>query len=234
LEGADVAIITCAQVKGGSGKTTLAMCLVAELAARGGSVAALDLDPNRPLGRFFPRIPELAGVRVAVPDGETRVSALVRRLAADHDHVVIDLMGAATNDTQVAMAVSDLVVIPSQLSATDLACGIETWHQAAEAEDVAGRQIARAILLVRTSAGATRPRIEAFIRQQYEAKGARVMTASFGDRTAWKEMTVNGHVPHLHERDSMAAQNFAGVFDEIVDLIGFRAPARRTRRAARA
>ena len=102
-----MAIITFAQVKGGSGKTTAAMCTVAE-SWRGEHVGALDLDPNRPLGEFFQRVPELRHVEVAVPTGERRVSAIVRELATRHHNVVIDLMGAATNDTQVAMALADL------------------------------------------------------------------------------------------------------------------------------
>ena len=64
-----MAIITFAQVKGGSGKTTAAMCTVAELVARGSSVAALDLDPNRPLGEFFQRVPELQHVARAIQEG---------------------------------------------------------------------------------------------------------------------------------------------------------------------
>jgi chromosome partitioning protein len=214
-----MAIIIFAQVKGGSDKTTLAMCTVAELVARGASVAALDLDPNRPLGGFFRRVPELARVEVALPDAERRVSALVRELAARHDHVVIDLMGAATNDTQVALAVSDLVLVPSQMSETDLRCGVETWRQAAEAEEISGRRIARGVLLTRTTAGAVRPRVEGFIRAQYERVGARVLAAAFGDRAAWKEMTYSFSVPHLHDRDSNAAANFIVVFDEMFALL---------------
>ena len=134
-----MAIITLAQVKGGSGKTTAAMCTVAELVARGSTVAALDLDPNRPLGEFFRRVPELQHVEVAVPTTERRVSALVRELATRNDNVVIDLMGAATNDTQVAMALADLVIVPSQMSGTDLKCGVETWRQAVEAAEISNR-----------------------------------------------------------------------------------------------
>jgi chromosome partitioning protein len=215
-------IITFAQVKGGSGKTTLAKCTVAELAAREASVAALDLDPNRPLGRFFARIPELAGIEVAVPDGDRRVSHLVRDLAARHDHVVIDLMGAATNDTQVAMALSDLVVIPSQMSEEDFRGGIETWRQVEEAEAVARRPIARAVLMVRTSAGAVRPRVEGFLREAYAQAGAQVLAASFGDRTVWKEMSYAGWVPVLHERDGNAATNFAAIFDELMGVLAAR------------
>ena len=214
-----MAIITFAQTKGGSGKTTTAMCTVAELVARGATVAALDLDPNRPLGEFFGRVPELKGVRVSVPSPDKRVSALVKDLAHHHEHVVIDLMGAATNDTQVAMAVADLVLIPSQMSETDYRCGLETWSQAGEAEDVTQRAIARGVLLMRTSAGATRPRVEAFLREQYRRNGTHVLAASFGDRAAWKEMSYSTHIPHLHDRTSSAARNFIAVFDEMMGLI---------------
>ena len=214
-----MAIITFAQVKGGSGKTTTAMCTVAELTARGCSVAALDLDPNKPLGEFFARVPELRGVKVAIPSSDTRVSGLVKALAQDHEHVVIDLLGAATNDTQVAMALADLVLIPSQMSGTDFRCGLETWLQSGEAEEVTKRKISRAVLLVRTSAGAVRPRVEAFIREQYTRANARVMTSTFGDRAAWKEMTYSSYIPHLHDRQSTAAANFIAVFDEMMGLL---------------
>jgi chromosome partitioning protein len=212
-------IITFAQTKGGSGKTTTAMCTVAELVARGSTVAALDLDPNRPLGGFFARVPELKEVQVAIPSPDRRVSSLVRELAQNHEHVVIDLMGAATNDTQVAMSLADLIIVPSQMSETDFRCGMETWSQAIEAEEVTGRKIARAVLMVRTSSGAARPRVEGFLRDQYERQGARVMKAAFGDRAAWKEMSYSAYVPHLHDRTSSAALNFVGIFDEMVELI---------------
>lgn len=214
-----MAIITFAQIKGGSGKTTLAKCLVAEFVARDLPIAALDLDPNRPLGRFFAQIPELREVEVAVPGGDQRVSALMRDLAARHDNVVIDLMGAATNDTQVALALSDLVIVPSQMGEDDFRGGIETWRQVEEAELVARRPIARAVLLVRTSASAVRPRVESFVREAYENAGAQVLAASFGDRTVWREMSYAKWVPVLHDRDSHAAQNVAAIFDELMALL---------------
>ena len=119
------------------------MCTVAELVARGSTVAALDLDPNRPLGEFFQRVPQLQHVEVAVPTSGRRVSALVRELASRHDDIVIDLMGAATNDTQVAMALADLVIVPSQMSGTDLKCG-SNWRQAVEAAEISNRTMLEA------------------------------------------------------------------------------------------
>lgn len=214
-----MAIVTFAQVKGGSGKTTAAMCTVAELVARGTTVAALDLDPNRPLGEFFQRVPELRTVEVAIPNSDRRVSALVRELTTRNDNVVIDLMGAATNDTQVAMALADLVIVPSQMSGTDLKCGVETWRQALEAAEISNRKIAMGVLLARTSSGAIRPRVESFLREQYKRVGAHVLATAFGDRAAWKEMTYSAHIPHLHDRDSNAAKNFIAVFDEMMALM---------------
>ncbi|MEM7710342.1 MAG: ParA family protein, partial [Pseudomonadota bacterium] len=46
-------IITFAQQKGGSGKTTLCANVAVELAARGHGVALLDSDPQGSLGRWF-------------------------------------------------------------------------------------------------------------------------------------------------------------------------------------
>jgi chromosome partitioning protein len=144
---------------------------------------------------------------------------LVRELATRHDNIVIDLMGAATNDTQVAMALADLVIVPSQMSGTDLKCGVETWRQAIEAAEISNRAIARGVLLARTSAGALRPRVESFLREQYKRVGAHVLATAFGDRAAWKEMTYSAHIPHLHDRDSNAARNFISVFEEMMALI---------------
>jgi chromosome partitioning protein len=225
INGGAMAVITFAQVKGGSGKTTAAMCTVAELVARQTTVAALDLDPNRPLGEFFQRVDDLKHVEVAVPSNERRVSTLVRDLAKNHDNVVIDLMGAATNDTQVAMSVADLIIVPTQMSGTDLRCGVETWRQAEEAAEISRRPIARGVLLARTSSGAVRPRVEGFLREQYERVGAHVLSAAFGDRAVWKEMTYTTHIPHLHDRNSNAAKNFIAVFDEMMALIAALSPA---------
>lgn len=46
-------IITVAQQKGGSGKTTLAVNLAVALHERGHSVALVDTDPQGSMGRWF-------------------------------------------------------------------------------------------------------------------------------------------------------------------------------------
>ena len=211
-------ILTLAQTKGGSGKTTTAEVLIAEFTYRGASVAALDLDPNRPLGRFVARAPALAGVEVAVPGPEARVSDLIADLSSRHDVVIIDLMGAATPDMLVAIGFSDAVVIPSQLSEPDVRCGIETWQMIREVERMGRRTIAKAVLFTRTSP-TLRTRAQEHARQQYERLGVRVLATEFMERTAFKEMTFNGSAPNLDNREGNAARNVVAVFEAIAALL---------------
>lgn len=212
-------IITMAQTKGGSGKTTTAEVLIAELAHRGSRVAAVDLDPNRPLGRFAARSAQLAQVPVAVPDGSgERVSDLIARLSTEHDAVVIDLMGAATPDMMVAIGFSDLVIVPSQVSEPDVRCGIETWRMIQEVERIGRREIAKAVLITRTSP-TLRTRAREHARRQYAKAGVEVLRNEFLERTAFKEMTFNGAAPNLGDRDGNAAKNVIAIFDEIMALL---------------
>ena len=46
-------VITVAQQKGGSGKTTVAVNLAVALRGRGQSVALLDTDPQGSMGRWY-------------------------------------------------------------------------------------------------------------------------------------------------------------------------------------
>lgn len=213
-----MAIITLAQTKGGSGKTTTAEILIAEFAYRGHSVAAIDLDPNRPLGRFIARAEGLSRIHVAVPAGDTRVSDLIADLSSRNDVVVIDLMGAATPDMMVAIGFSDLVIVPSQLSEPDVRCGIETWRMIQEVEHLGRRDIAKAVLFTRTSP-VLKTRAQEHARAQYLKVGVSVLKTEFMERVAFKEMTFNGAAPNLEDRQGNASKNVISLFEEIVSLL---------------
>jgi len=199
-------IITLAQTKGGAGKTTTAQVLVAEFVHRGMSVAAIDLDPNRVLGRFVARSKALDGVEVSTPREEVRVSDLIADLSKRYQAVVIDLMGAATPDMMVAIGFSDLVIVPSQVSEADVRCGIETWRMIQEVERLGRREIAKAVLFTRTPP-AIRTRAQEHVRKQYEKSGIPMLRSEFMERVAFKEMGFNGLPPNM------------AVCDEIFDLL---------------
>src|SRR5690606_38069785 len=109
-------IITLAQQKGGSGKTTLAAHLAVAAALTGRSVAILDVDPQGSLGTWF----EARETRLG--EGATRLTFRTasgwgarreaKALARDHDLVIIDTPPKSDLDIRSAFEVADLVVVP--------------------------------------------------------------------------------------------------------------------------
>ena len=118
-------VISIAQREGGVGKTTLAVCLAAELRARGRKVALVDSDPQCSASHWAePGNLDFPVYEIVL--GEQSVSAWVQevmRVAAEH--IVID---TAPNDRALgaAIAVSDLVLIPCTPSGLDLDATVRT------------------------------------------------------------------------------------------------------------
>ncbi len=102
-------VITVAQQKGGSGKTTVAANLATGFLRMGRSVAIVDTDPQGSLGRWFmTRLEHLDG---AGPDMEFATSSAwgityeTRKLAATHDVVIVDTPPKADSDLRPALRV---------------------------------------------------------------------------------------------------------------------------------
>lgn len=118
-------ILTIAQQKGGTGKTTLAAHLaVARVLAGKGSVAIVDLDPQGSLGEWYEARENRLGAdgtglvfRTASGWGAKREA---QALARDHDVVVIDNPPHADREGKPAIEAADLVVIPVQPTPVDL------------------------------------------------------------------------------------------------------------------
>lgn len=110
--------ISIASQKGGSGKTTLCLHLLA-LAAATGPTLAIDLDPQRSLSFWHDR--RGTGEPLLIPGEAAHLSTYLG--AARQEGIAYCLIDLPPHDnaaTAAAMRVSDLVLIPARPSALDL------------------------------------------------------------------------------------------------------------------
>jgi chromosome partitioning protein len=130
--GREGTIITVANPKGGSGKSTIAMHLVVALLRAGRSVATADLDPGQwtfsrflenrstyaaAAGLALPQPVEHAAFEAGIDDAAL---SRLRQLKGVAEVVVIDTAGSITPLSRVAHALADILVTPINDSFIDL------------------------------------------------------------------------------------------------------------------
>ena len=130
-------VIVLGNEKGGTGKSTTAMHLIVALLRDGRSVASVDLDGHQgTLTRYIEYRRSFAGSegqRLQLPDhhriacGEAKhesdaaeTDALIDRLAAAHDYVVLDCPGTDNPLARHAISRADILITPVNDSFVDL------------------------------------------------------------------------------------------------------------------
>ncbi len=122
-------ILSFVQTKGGTGKSTLALCTAfsSAMARRFGAIALVELDPQGTLGDWW-REREEAGRGTGNVSfhhiTSTQKAVLqegIRSVAAHNDLLIMDIPGESTGriHTQFACALSDRVIIPLRISIND-------------------------------------------------------------------------------------------------------------------
>lgn len=205
-------IITVAQQKGGSGKTTVTVNLAIALRRRGLSVAVLDTDPQGSLGRWFmerlDRQGEDEGLEFTTSSA-WGASYESEKLKKRFDVVLVDTPPKIESDLRPALRVADLVLVPVASSQVDL------WATEGVL-DLANRE-RRPVLVVLNR---TRPntRLGAEVAQGAAQLGVAVAQAQLANRVAYAETLGRGGAvaegPAGPARDEIGA-----LADEIMLLI---------------
>ncbi|NCO20871.1 MAG: ParA family protein [Rhodobacterales bacterium] len=114
-------VITVAQQKGGSGKTTIAANLAVAFVRDGANVALLDTDPQGSLGRWF-----MARHDDGLDDMEFSTASAwgvgyeCDKLKKNNDFVILDTPPKVDADLRPALRISDLVIVPVATSQVDV------------------------------------------------------------------------------------------------------------------
>ena len=207
-------IVTVAQQKGGSGKTTLAANLAVAARARGLAVAVIDTDPQGSLGRWFMERLEARGEDDDL--GFATASAWgagyeAEKLAKRADLVLIDTPPKIDSDLRPALRAADLVVVPVASSQVDL------WATEGVL-DLARRERKPCLIVLNRARRGTR--LAAEVAEGAARLDAAVAAAELGNRVAFAEALGRGLGVSDPPRHAAAAAEVAALLDEILAATG--------------
>lgn len=206
-------VITVAQQKGGTGKTTLAANIAATLAP-GLRVVLLDIDPQRTLTRWHALRMDRPTPAPALGFSDVagwRLTAELDRLRRSHDVVVIDSPPQVDTDAKLAVRGADIVLVPVQPSPPDI-WAAEAMLKLAASE----RRVARLVLNRVPAASRLRDQVRADIA----ARALPVLHSELGNRTAYALAFAEGLGVVEAEPRSPAAEEMRALLAELQGMQG--------------
>ncbi len=210
-------IITFASSKGGVGKSTTCAAIAAALALQGERVLLIDLDQNRTLERWSRKAP-IDGLTVSAVDAD-KFGGFFRDAenSGEYDHICIDLPGAREVTLFKALARSSLVIIPAQASEPDLREALVVVGDIRDITETTHRKIPYRLLL--TKVYPLRTRVTDFAYQELERRGMPLFRTALVERSAYREMFLNGRPPTLTEPEKGAGLEITNLLAEIRAIV---------------
>lgn len=210
-------IISFASSKGGVGKSTTCAAIAAELALQGGRVLLIDLDQNKTLERWARKAP-IDGLTVTAIESKGFGDYYRQQLLSGaFDHICIDLPGNRESTMFKVLARSDLVIIPAQASEPDLREALVVVSDIRDVREETGRPIPYRLLL--TKVFPLRSRVTDYAYQELERHGLPLFRTALVERSAYKEMFLNGQPPTRTESGRGAGAEVQALLAEIRSII---------------
>jgi len=223
-------VITFANPKGGAGKTTTALLLATELAAKGAAVTILDADPERWISQWAKLPGKPHTITIVGEVSEDTVVDAIEAAEQASQFVIVDLEGTASLMVSNAIGMSDLVVIPIQGSSMDAKGGAKTIRLIRNQEKMSRRKIPYAVVLTRTGAAVT-SRALRNVSEQLQASGIEIFATPIVERAAYRDLfdyggTLSSLNPAQVSNLDKAIQNARAFAGEVISKLKAAAAAR--------
>ena len=211
----DGMVIAVAGFKGGSGKSTTALCLAVHWHRQDrGQVALVDGDPQGSIATWRQGGKPIDGLAVTA-DSSDKIGTTIANLRTVYNPVVVDTAGFRNRTTIAALGAADIAIIPIKPSTLDLQPALETYRLIEQINQTAerqGRPITIRLLLTMTH---PKTAVARHMRQQIVANGLPLLEAELVNRVAYTEASISGLTPTISEPRGAAAKEIAAVAAEI-------------------
>lgn len=208
-------IITFAHIKGGSGKSTLSLCLAAYLANNGCSVLILDADPQGSSSSWLKARPEnMDSPFTVVSMPSDKIHRDLPALAANYDHTIIDTPPQFLDYVRSAVIASDLVISPVASSNFDL------WPVEAVSEMVNSAQMIRPNIkhcLIHNRRNAN-TRMDKAVSESLADNETPLLSLGIAARTIYEQVSSGLTLSEL-DSTSKAHQDISNMANSILDLM---------------
>lgn len=131
-------IITIANSKGGSGKSTITINLATKLALEGKDVLVIDTDEQKSLDKFsnIRNDCEIQQIFTCVSKSGNALTDTIKQMITKFDFILIDTKATINPEQKKSMLLSDYVIVPTTTSQIDLSELLNMFSYVSDVKDL--------------------------------------------------------------------------------------------------
>lgn len=213
-------IITVCNQKGGSGKTTVSMCLAGALASQGKKVLVVDADAQGTATRWAASAEENTTFPAAViglSAANAKVHREIKKFVNDYQYIIIDCPPAADSPVpQSALLVSDIAIVPVIPSPLDLWAAVGIREVINQVKTINENLEARLVVnQCQSNTSLAKDSLE--ILSEF---GIEVCNTKIGQRQVYRQIAIFGQtVNQLGKKAGIALDEINSLTKELLEII---------------
>ncbi len=216
-------IITIANEKGGSGKSTLCLNLCVQLLLDKKNIAALDTDSQKSLEVFNNIRSETNLPNFTLFNRTGNITDTLKQITDKYEYILIDTKGEHSKESQRVMLLSDWVLIPTTPSQLDTAVLLDMLERIRDIQAL-NENLKACIVMNRIPTIPTLKEKKAlidFINQNNANESVFLMDNILSERIAYKRSVSEG-MGVMEYNDNKAKNEWSQFYDELSGYLGIK------------